>query len=894
MTDGFTRTAQAQQRVIRVFVSSTFRDMHAERDELIKRVFPQLRKLCEQRGVTFSEVDLRWGITQDEASRGEVLPIVLAEIDRCRPYFIGLFGELYGWIPHEIPQELIEQQPWLTEYFGKSVGELEVAYAALNHPEMADSALFYFRDSSFVNSLPLEEQADYLERAADGREKLAALKDRIRASGLPVRENYPNAQIVGELVLRDLTEIIDRLYPQGSEPDHLDREASDHEAFAQSRARVYIGRQAYYDCLDQNARSDGAPLVVLGEAGSGKSALLSNWALRYRAMHPDELILVHFIGATPQSTDWSAMLRRIIGELSGRFDIQQEIPDEPDALRGSFADWLDLAAAKGKVVLILDALNLLEDRDGALDLLWLPLVIPVNIRLILSTLPGRPLDALMKRGWATIQIAPLEVGERKQLIKDYFAQYAKQLDLLHIEHIANAGQTANPLYLRALLDELRIFGIQELLAARIDQYLATPTMDSLFERILERYELDFERDRHGLIQDAMSLIWAAPPGLAEAELLELLGSERKPLPHAYWSPLALAAEQSLVNRSGLISFSHDYLRQAVEHRYVNGKERQEVPHRRLASMFRQRLFKDSKVINRPSPDIRALKYLAYHAREGYELRTWLEAITDFAYLEAVAAHVDVWYSTNPDGSIVSYHEGYFVVDEELRKGMGLGPTEEEGWELITPLHKTWSKHQEFIELPDAVIPTLYKELSTQDRSEQRRVYDKDQHRFIIVAGPLWTWCERERRKYEKPEYPWEVEESGEALTVFISAKSADYTFAEQIFTFLRSRGVSTFLSQESLPELGNSDYRKEIDRALDGAAHMVVVTSSVKNVMSTWVEAEWGFFINEKRSGRKTGNLITVVVGDLKPSDLPPSLRYYEAMPFHPGQFEKILRYVSG
>jgi len=37
-------------RVIRVFVSSTFRDMHAEREELVKRVFPELRKLCEARG----------------------------------------------------------------------------------------------------------------------------------------------------------------------------------------------------------------------------------------------------------------------------------------------------------------------------------------------------------------------------------------------------------------------------------------------------------------------------------------------------------------------------------------------------------------------------------------------------------------------------------------------------------------------------------------------------------------------------------------------------------------------------------------------------------------------------------------------------------------------------
>ena len=54
------------QRAIRVFVFSTFRDMQAERDELVKRIFPQLRKLCESRGVTWGEVDLRWGMTDEQ------------------------------------------------------------------------------------------------------------------------------------------------------------------------------------------------------------------------------------------------------------------------------------------------------------------------------------------------------------------------------------------------------------------------------------------------------------------------------------------------------------------------------------------------------------------------------------------------------------------------------------------------------------------------------------------------------------------------------------------------------------------------------------------------------------------------------------------------------------
>ncbi len=87
-----------KQRLVRVFISSTFQDMHAERDELVKRVFPELRRRCRERLVEFVDVDLRWGVTEEQAERGEVLPICLAEIERCHPYFIGLLGERVGRI----------------------------------------------------------------------------------------------------------------------------------------------------------------------------------------------------------------------------------------------------------------------------------------------------------------------------------------------------------------------------------------------------------------------------------------------------------------------------------------------------------------------------------------------------------------------------------------------------------------------------------------------------------------------------------------------------------------------------------------------------------------------------------------------------------------------------
>src|SRR5262245_54692393 len=98
------------RRTIRVFVSSTFRDMHAERDHLNRFVFPELRSRCRRRGVEFVGVDLRWGITREEAQQGAALAVCLAEIDRCQPFFVGVVGDRYGWVPppDAIPADLFD------------------------------------------------------------------------------------------------------------------------------------------------------------------------------------------------------------------------------------------------------------------------------------------------------------------------------------------------------------------------------------------------------------------------------------------------------------------------------------------------------------------------------------------------------------------------------------------------------------------------------------------------------------------------------------------------------------------------------------------------------------------------------------------------------------------
>ena len=68
--------------------------------------------------------------------------------------------------------------------------------------------------------------------------------------------------------------------------------------------------------LDKYVGSESnTPLVVVGEEGSGKSALLSNWAHAYAGHHPEDLVVTHFAGCTPASSDVTGTLERLMLEM---------------------------------------------------------------------------------------------------------------------------------------------------------------------------------------------------------------------------------------------------------------------------------------------------------------------------------------------------------------------------------------------------------------------------------------------------------------------------------------------------------------------------------------------------------------------------------------------------
>lgn len=112
--------------------------------------------------------------------------------------------------------------------------------------------------------------------------------------------------------------------------------------------------------------------------------------------------------------------------------------------------------------------------------------------------------------------------------------------------------------------------------------------------------------------------------------------------------------------------------------------------------------------------------------------------------------------------------------------------------------------------------------------------------------------------------------------VFISCKSEDYLRARAVYDYLTRKKLKVFLADKELRKKGSAEFGRVIDEALDSAKHLIVFSSNPDYVKSSYVESEWRTFIEEKRSGRKEGNVITIL-DNCDISSLPITLRHFQS-----------------
>ncbi len=631
-------------KTLRVFISSTFRDMHAERDHLVRMVFPELKARCRTKRLHLIDVDLRWGVSEEDADSGKALDICLDEIDSCRPYFLGLMAHRYGWIPPgrqlsitaeeiyhgvlhgNVPRQVVDLRKIIEDKLeGKSLSNEQkntLAHCYRWDPEKGkyllkdgatteeervicsvferygsyqrDRSFFFFRSQRLSRDLAQENADDFFEQDAVKQKNLEALKTEIVAAALPCFE-YHDLETFGQMVLDILWKRIQaEAEIPAEEKDWLQQEAEFHEQFMADRTRRFVGRADLLDRMHRFCSSDEQPplLLITGEPGSGKSALMARFAEELLRAHPEWVIVPHFIGASPASTNLREMLLRICTHLERAIGANEDVLQD---IKKLFPDLLGQVAEQRKVVLILDAVNQLEKADKALSMLWLPQQLAKNVRCIISTLPGQTQDAIISRRFKPQieTVTGLTSSEISELVRTYLREIRHEFPNRQVEQdFYRKVDRGNPLYILVALEELRIFGKFEELAARIEKL--PDNVSDLFDQVLERIEGDFNQP---LVCDCMTTIACGRHGMTAEELQTLLkhhaphidpNVEPVKLPDLLWNRLYRSFSSYLFERSGVIDFFHGQLKEAVGHRYLQNEADRETVHRVIADYFEKR------------------------------------------------------------------------------------------------------------------------------------------------------------------------------------------------------------------------------------------------------------------------------------------------------------------
>jgi NACHT domain- and WD repeat-containing protein len=483
-------------------------------------------------------------------------------------------------------------------------------------------------------------------------------------------------------VWRSLGTLIRSELDMAAKIDQLRAEIWAHEDFGRDRCSHFVGREeplaAIASYLDGG---DAKPLAIVGEPGSGKSALMAKAIAKAQEAHSNATVVYRFIGATPASSDGRALLDSLCRQITRAYDGDEStIPSEYNDLTVEFGKRLEMAKAERPLIVVLDALDQLFGASRSLS--WLPANLPANVRLVVSTLPGECEKALLAKHPTpdVVPVKPMSATEAETLLSRWLDHADRALQPAQRKEVIDKfGRSGGlPLYLRLAFEEARLWrsytpaaetvlqeGVQGLIRLNLFPRLSAPA-------------------NHGgvLVAHALGYLAASRFGLSEDEVLDVLSLDdsvlddfaarsfqdlpERRLPIVVWSRLYFDVEPYLTERGAegttLLAFYHNQLREAATAEYLEGEHVQQR-NAALAGYFRGR--------SDPKKDrswtggyARGLSELPFHLAGVGDKEELYATLTDFTFLEHKAKEVAVDERPGPDGTTTRTYAGVYALQDD--------------------------------------------------------------------------------------------------------------------------------------------------------------------------------------------------------------------------------------
>ena len=536
------------RRIIQVFLSSTFVDLDSERSYLARQVFPSLRAKLMKYNITLMDIDLRWGITEDEVKSGKTVKLCLEQIENTRPFFIGILGNRYGWVPE---QEYLKDISLTENDREKSLTEIEIRHGALDLPEDSDAA-FFFKDTK-----------DDFGEDEYKKCRLSELKNQLKDSRYPV-EPFQSKEELGILVENTVMSWVKKYY---------DLETIDRKGLINAEQRHrregyldgFVTCEGYERIIDSFIASVGREehsnvLPIAGAGGAGKRAFSAYAAkcLKEKGFVQD-IVQYYFEdncgmqGVEDAVTYLTDSMKSLFGDLDTKdYLYKYSLPEVLNRLLMHI-----MAAPQDRHwVLVLGGINLLPKKEFE-DWVRMISIVPESVIIIFtSTLrfDNRPiLEKYFGEKFRTVGGSCFGNDERSEIIRQYFKSYGKTLNEEYIEaiinsrtHISGFNVFHNMGHLHLMLNELRIFGDYDHIGSYVANLTECASDESRFLSLLvDNWSRAFDYKGNRMVETVLNLLATLDYGLDEKDILDYVKT-----PETHWQQFLATSDSFLYMQDG--------------------------------------------------------------------------------------------------------------------------------------------------------------------------------------------------------------------------------------------------------------------------------------------------------------------------------------------------------
>ena len=531
---------------VKVFISSTFKDLELERDQLAE-VFEKLQQRFFARKIAIIPYDLRW---QQKHNEQNLVRWCLDKIDQCQ-YFVGILGHRYGWRP---PKNYQGQQ----NMEKSSITEMEIRHSCR---VIDQDKRFYFVDNSRKTPQEVNETQQDLD-------SLQNLVTHLQQSN-ETTYSYDNSEAILQKVYHELEQRIDRDYPQLLEVQTSSLHNMREEIIIE-KIKGFVGREKYLEQMHEFCRQSSTNnyLCICAVAGTGKSSLAAYFIDTIRKQHN---VLWHYMSMGGNTGEINTIYESIAEQLQQKELL--EVDDSQD-LKEQIVQVLE--NTKEKIIIVFDGLD--EMQGKALQLNWLFRNVPPNIRIVMTTRPVEPWSKIQKiSNLQIIQLPPLDTEEIELLLDSY--QNTRDLQLTAEERVLLTQRAqGSPLFLKVALDQMLNSGVA------VGQL--AESVNQLFHQALERLEESYGKD---LVERYLGTIAASRSGISENEIGEILTfGQQVRINDDLVLVLQKSLENFLIQRNFLVNFFHPEFERTVKMRLGKGKIREY--HRLLAQYLSHKGF----------------------------------------------------------------------------------------------------------------------------------------------------------------------------------------------------------------------------------------------------------------------------------------------------------------